>query len=481
MGETPVLSEAPPLAEAGDLPVAEAATADVQPEAVTPVLEDEAGLATGTLLQDQQGQTWKYLGKTETGMQKIESPDESQVKFITEENFAALRPAGQPEESPAPEPQPELAEPTIESETSTDGDDEKSEQETSPEAYEKLMDKNIDPRVILALKQKVEEKFRAGGQLDASTKKVMGIREVTRHLLAQGVAIDQDGDFMPEGMQLLHAMSTMLDMPDWALQRLKSERVGDEPPLLVELDDQALVDFIKQTNEENIKNLPKRDERQAVAGETAEDKEPAVNTKERLEFIGRLIAHRTYARARWVKKDIDKAINSGHKYLDSTLDRVIESLNSDDINKRRRSALGWLAGAFATAGSAYAGVDRELLSNPSLTQYDNEASDFFQPVQPPEAEETPVTEFKIDEPTRNLLGRAGILSSDEFANQETGKKYHIVESDPHYEQFPGLILLEDGEGKLISTDYDSLIAQLKNGSLSIGRVRQVGPITGGLS
>jgi hypothetical protein len=441
---------------------------DIYPEGSDPSQSTRSMLAEVLDQQIQQG-WWQELSV---------APEEPAAESPGEPAEPPAEPTVEPAEPIEPAAEPAAADESEPAEQADDGQQSKAEQDTvNPE---KLKAQNIDPRVILALKQKVEEKFQAGGQLDQSTKKVMGIREITRHLLAQGLPVDENGDFMPEGMQLLHDMSTMMDMSDWALGQLKSDKFGDEPPLVVEPNDQALKDLIKKRNEENLKNLPKNDKKSGDGNGAAEKESPS-NTIERLEFIGRLIVHRAYAKVGWVKRDIDKVINRGHQYLDSTLDKVIESLNSDDINKRRRGLLGWTAGAFATAGSAYAGVDHELLSSPSLAQGGNETSDFFQPAQPPEAEKPPLPEVKIDEATRNLLGRAGILSSDEFLSQENGRKYRIVESDPHYEHSPGLIILKDDTDHVVPTDYNSLMAQLKSGNLTIGRVRQVGPLPSGLS
>jgi len=75
-----------PVPVAAAAPVAEAPEETEEPAAI---------------LEDAAGNQWRDLGKTETGMRKIENLDRSHTKFITEESFAALLPAGQEGESTA--------------------------------------------------------------------------------------------------------------------------------------------------------------------------------------------------------------------------------------------------------------------------------------------------------------------------------------------------------------------------------------------
>lgn len=131
--------------------------------------------------------TYEELRKT-IGPAEVSAPANPEEPSLT----PAPSTAGAPQLELEPEPSPREPEPAAEEET----------QEIGNSSFEKLRDQNTDPRVILKLKQKVEEKYAAMGGMEDSLKTVMGIREATRHLLAQGLEIDDNGDFKPEGMRL---------------------------------------------------------------------------------------------------------------------------------------------------------------------------------------------------------------------------------------------------------------------------------------
>jgi len=200
---------------------------------------------------------------TEVGVPQEISPETPVVvPEVRSEEPAQPEPGPQPLAEPAaaeetpPEPEVTVAEETT---GPTQPENNAPSQESAAEQLEKWRDQNIDPRVILKLKENLAERLQGANDADQSFKKVQTIRTVTRHLLAQGLPIAENGDFEPEGMELLRDMTSMMELSDGALQRLSSNKAGPEP-LIVEPNDQEIVDFINKRNEENRANISKRAE-----------------------------------------------------------------------------------------------------------------------------------------------------------------------------------------------------------------------------
>ncbi|HVO86138.1 MAG TPA: hypothetical protein VMT23_00185 [Candidatus Binatia bacterium] len=162
----------------------------------------------------------------------------------------------------------------------------RNELEWTKSKQELLRDKNIDPRVILAIKKSVDERMSGWGKEVAtdSSRKIAGMYEIAAYLNAQGVGVQENGDFVPEGMQLMSAMTTMLELPDFALERLSSNEVGNLEPYNPAEDPkyvaaiEKLDKFIGERNAANLRKLrgepePKQEKKQE------EKPKPAVRTE----------------------------------------------------------------------------------------------------------------------------------------------------------------------------------------------------------
>jgi hypothetical protein len=196
-------------------------------------------------VSDSSGQEWQYLGSTENGMHRIQSPDGFHTKHITDEQFQQLTPIGTESDTAAQPPTAEEPTPS----------DDQREHEPNPEQqdFEKVHRQNIDPRFILKLKSKIEEIYADDIEKTKKPTGYVGNELIYEHLKALGVETLANGDFTQEGMALLFDMSDMVDLPEKTLQSLIDSSNSNEPVIEIQSSSQEQASDI----EPNIDSLNK--------------------------------------------------------------------------------------------------------------------------------------------------------------------------------------------------------------------------------
>lgn len=289
--------------------------------------------------------SWTLATKTDSGNYVVSRGHES--KILSQAEYEAFsQPAGSTEQT-----------------TESNVNNEQRRREN--ELYEQWKDTNIDPRVILKLKENLARKLATMGEVDASTQKVLGTYEVSGHLLSEGVPVEANGDFDTEGMKTLHAMSAMMDLPDNVLQRLRAEKFGDEPYSEPEPWHKDLDSFIARMKSENTERLEQ--ENRPVRQKISEGFDIG------FERATELIPDKKYlAVAKTAAKYAYYGTRYGFAKIEESVAGTIEYARSDEFSRRRRATLVWIGGMLATAGSGLVGIDRKIASDP----------DFMKPAEP---------------------------------------------------------------------------------------------------